>query len=98
MPIRSNLAVPIVTGAVVTHMLVMHWVHTECDFPDLYVPRLRLLGEMMANALHRKRAFDDLRTSEERLERAAIAASGLWELDVPSGRSGPRAKRAACTG
>ena len=86
-PIRSNLAVPILTGAAVTHMLVMHWVHTECNFPDLYMPRLRLLGEMMTNALHRKRAFDDLRTSEERLERAAIAAnSGLWEVDVPSGR------------
>ena len=87
MPIRSNLAVPILTGAAVTHLLVMHWVHTECDFPDLNVPRLRLLGEMMTNALHRKRAFDDLRTSEERLERAAIAATvGLWEIHIPSGR------------
>ena len=86
-PIRSNLAVPIQAGDVVTHILVMHWVHTESDFPDDCVPRLRLLGEMIVNALHRKRAFDDLRTSEERLERAAAAAScGLWELDVPSGR------------
>jgi PAS domain S-box-containing protein len=62
-------------------------VHAECDFPDDYVPRLRLLGEMMTNALHRKRAFNDLRTSEERLERAAVAANcGLWEIDIPSGR------------
>ena len=85
-PIRSNLTVPILAGAAVTHMLVMHWAHCECDFPGDYVPRLRLLGEMMANALHRKRAFDDVRTSEERLERAATAAScGLWEIDIPSG-------------
>jgi PAS domain S-box-containing protein len=86
-PTLSNLAVPILAGGAVTHMLVIHWVHTECDFPDAYVPRLRLLGEMMTNALHRKRAFDDLRTSEERLERAATAADcGLWEIDIPSGR------------
>ena len=50
------------------------------------MPRLRVLGEMMVNALQRKQAFDDLRTSEERLDRAAaFGRCGLWELDLGTG-------------
>jgi transcriptional regulator with GAF, ATPase, and Fis domain len=84
-PMRSNLAVPICDGATVRKIVVLHWVDRECQFPDSYIPRLRLLGEMMLNALNRMHAFEALRTSEERLDRAAAAGGcGLWELDVPS--------------
>ncbi len=85
-PTRSNLAVPLVEGEVVRQIVVMHWLQEEWCFPDSYVPRLRLLGEMIVNALHRKEAFEALRTSEERLERAAASARcGLWELDLVTG-------------
>ena len=84
-PMRSNLAVPICDGPTVRKIIVLHWVDRECRFPDSYVPRLRLLGEMMLNALNRMQAFEALRTSEERLNRAAAAGGcGLWELDVAS--------------
>jgi formate hydrogenlyase transcriptional activator len=69
-PMRSNLAVPICDGPVVRHVIVLHWVTEECMFPDAHVPRLRVLGEMMLNALRRKQAVDVLRQSEARLERA----------------------------
>jgi PAS domain S-box-containing protein len=84
-PMRSNLAVPICDGATVRKIVVLHWVDRECQFPDSYIPRLRLLGEMMLNALNRMHAFEALRTSEERLNRAAAAGGcGLWELDALS--------------
>jgi formate hydrogenlyase transcriptional activator len=85
-PMRSHLAVPISGEPVVRNVVVIHWVRQECDFPDLYVPRLRVLGELMVNALRRKQAFVELRQSEERLDRAAAAAHcGLWELDLDTG-------------
>ena len=92
-PLRSHFAVPIREEPAVRHLVDMQWVAREYDFPDSYVPRLLVLGEMMVGALHRKQAFDDLRaneerlrTSEERLERAAESARcGLWELDMGTG-------------
>jgi formate hydrogenlyase transcriptional activator len=86
MAARSNLAVPLHLGNVVTHLMVLHSVSEERDWPIDYTPRLRVLGEVVVNALQRRRAFDALRTSEERLDRAAAAGGcGLWELDVPNG-------------
>jgi PAS domain S-box-containing protein len=85
-PTRSNLAVPLSEEPVVRNIIVMHWVQQECLFPDSFVPRLRVLGEMMLSALDRRRAFDAVRISEERLERAAASARcGLWELDLSTG-------------
>ena len=85
-PMRSNLSVPIQQGVVVTHVIVLHWVHQECAVPDACVPRLRLLGEVCVNALHRREAFEVVRRSEERIARAAEAAEcGLWEVDAGRG-------------
>jgi PAS domain S-box-containing protein len=82
MPVLSNLAVPLIEGPVTRHIVVIHWLRHECEFPESYASRLRVLGEMMLNALKRKQAFEALRTSEERLGRAAeSAACGLWQLD-----------------
>ncbi len=92
--IRSHLAVPVSIGRSVTHVILVHWVHKEWRFPDAYVSRLRVLGEVIVAALERRRAFealkrsfDALQASEERLERSAAAGGcGLWELDIPAGR------------
>jgi len=85
-PTRSNLAVPLLEGALVRRIVLIHWLREERQFPASYVPRLRVLGEMMVNALRRKQAFEELRQSEERLDRAAAAAGcGLWELDMNTG-------------
>lgn len=85
-PLRSHLAVPIPGEPAVRHIVAIHWAERECEFPDSYVPRLRVLGEMIVNALRRKQAFEDLRASEERLDLAAASARcGLWELDLGTG-------------
>jgi formate hydrogenlyase transcriptional activator len=94
-PMRSNLAVPICDGPVVRHVIVLQWVTEECRFPDAHVARLRVLGEMMLNALRRKQAVDVLRQSEARLERALEEVATLRDRlehenihqEFPSGHS-----------
>jgi transcriptional regulator with GAF, ATPase, and Fis domain len=66
---RSSLMVPIVTGATVSHLIVMGSVAEERDWPVAYVPRLRLLGEMMANAVLRAQAFESLQAALEEVKR-----------------------------
>ncbi len=54
--------------------------------PEEYVPRLRMLGELLVNALERSMAEQALRESEERLSLAASAAeAGLWIFDKDKG-------------
>ena len=55
-------------------------------FPEEYIPRLRLLGELFVNALERSLGERALRESEERLSLAASAAeAGLWIFDKDKG-------------
>jgi transcriptional regulator with GAF, ATPase, and Fis domain len=83
MAARSNLAVPLDLGHTVTHIIVIQSVSDEREWPIEYTPRVRVFGEVIVAALQRKRAFDALRISQERLDRAAAAAGcGLWELDL----------------
>ena len=77
----------------------MNWVHQERRFPEwLTIPRLRVLGEVILSAVQRKEAFQALRASQERLDRAAAAAGcGLWELDVSTGQIGRPPFERGCT-
>ena len=87
MGVRSNLCVPIVSGAIVEYLIVLHAVAEEREWPAVFVPRLRVLGELMAGALQRRTAFEALRTSEKRLTLAAAAGRcGLWEFDTAANR------------
>jgi PAS domain S-box-containing protein len=86
LPIQSALALPIETGGIVGHLIVLNTVHHEREWPDAFVTRLRVLGEMLVAALERKEMFAGLREAEERLSLAADSAeAGLWILD-PSTR------------
>ena len=84
--IRSNLTIPISAGESVSHLIAINSVTHEREWPDEFIPRLRLLGEIFVNALERKRAEEALRKSEERLSLAAASAQArLWELDPERG-------------
>ena len=74
---KSSLMVPIVTASAVSHLIVMASVTEEREWPVEYVPRLRVLGEMMAAAVQRQQAFDALRASEAHLREgtARLAAA-----------------------
>lgn len=84
--IRSVLVVPIAIGTVVSRLIVLDSFAEEREWPPEFIPRLRVLGEMLANAVHRAEAFEALQLSEERLSRAAAAGQcGLWDYDPTSG-------------
>jgi PAS domain S-box-containing protein len=54
--------------------------------PEVLIPRFRLLGELIVNALERSKVELALRESEERLSLAASAAeAGLWIMSVDKG-------------
>ena len=80
--IRSNLTIPILSGESVDHVIAINSITRERVWPEEFIPRLRLLGEIFVNALERKKAEQALRESEERLSLAASSADvRLWELD-----------------
>jgi len=81
--IRSNLTIPILTGETVTHLIAINSVKSERVWPEEFVPRLRLLGEIFANALERRNAERALREGEERLSLAASSSgTGMWIMNT----------------
>jgi formate hydrogenlyase transcriptional activator len=49
--IRSALNIPIAIGAAMDYIISINAVHKECVWPEEYIPRLRLLGEILVNTL-----------------------------------------------
>jgi two-component system, NarL family, sensor histidine kinase UhpB len=86
MSIRSVLTLPIESAGVVRHLIALNTVHQEREWPDAFVTRLRVLGEMLVGALDRQEMFVGLREAEERVSLAAdFAEAGLWTLDYRTG-------------
>ncbi len=84
--VKSGMVIPIFQGSEVKYIMVAQTTHEEREWPDIYLPRLRLLGEVFANAVEQRRTLDVLRRSEARMSLAAEAAgTGFWALDPASG-------------
>jgi formate hydrogenlyase transcriptional activator len=84
--IRSGLNVPILIGEPVDYAISINSVKGERVWPEEFIPRLRLLGEIFANALERRKGDQALRESEERLSLATSSAeAGLWIMEVDTG-------------
>jgi formate hydrogenlyase transcriptional activator len=84
--IRSSLCIPVMTRGPVTNVMAIDSVTRERVWPEEFIPRLQLLGEIFVNALEQKRAQQALSESEARLTLAAASAdAGLWELDLETG-------------
>ena len=49
--IRSALNIPISVGAAFDYIISINAVRKECAWPEDYIPRLRLLGEILVNTL-----------------------------------------------
>jgi PAS domain S-box-containing protein len=79
---KSSLNIPILSAGSVRHIIVIHSIQEERQWPESCIPRFRLLGEIIANADGRKRADQAVRESEDRLNLATEAAeAGLWVMD-----------------
>ena len=86
LPIRSALTLPIESGGIVRHLMLLNTVYQERDWPDIFVSRLRVLGEVLVSALERQSMFMELRDAEERVNLAVDSAgAGLWVLDSRTG-------------
>jgi len=67
--IKSVLIVPLEIGGTVIGGMGFTAFHSERSWPEDLIQRLRLVGEVFSSALHRKRAEEALRESEERFRR-----------------------------
>jgi PAS domain S-box-containing protein len=86
MGFKSYVTIPLSSAQGVRYLLTIESVLTEHDWPNEFIPRLNLLGEIFVNALERRNADQALRESEARLNLAADSAgAGLWMLDVSTG-------------
>lgn len=86
MGIRSALAIPLIIGHRVDHIIVAHSLRTPCTWPEHFIDALRLLGEIFVSALERRDMLRSLAVYQERLDVAASSAgAGLWEFDPTTG-------------
>jgi formate hydrogenlyase transcriptional activator len=84
--IRSNLTIPILRRDAIVHIISINALKKERVWPEVFFPRLQLLGEIFVNALERREIEQALRDSEERLNLAASSAeAGLWVIYADTG-------------
>jgi formate hydrogenlyase transcriptional activator len=80
---RSTLLIPIHTAELDDYVISINSVRNERGWPEEFIPRVRLLGEIFVNAMERRNAEQALRESEARLDLAAASAEArIWELDL----------------
>lgn len=85
--IRSNLVLPILACGNTVHIIAINAVQKNRSWPQAYIPRLQLLGEIFVSAMERHKAERVVRESEARLNMAAASAeAGLWGLYTDTGR------------
>ena len=83
---KSNVTFPLVVGDDLLGALSFGAMRSEREWPDHLVDRLRVVADMLAGTLARRRSDDALRESEARLGLVAAAAGvGVWELDLATG-------------
>jgi formate hydrogenlyase transcriptional activator len=84
--VKSALAIPLVIGESVRHIIVVHSLKRECIWSESFIAQLRLLGEIFVSSLERKDILNSLQRYQARLDIAAASAgAGLWELDLVTG-------------
>jgi len=81
--VLSNLAIPMVAAGRIVGYLAFVTLTVERTWPDEVMQRLRLVGEVFANALAQKEAEDTARESESRFRTVADSAPVLiWMAGV----------------
>jgi signal transduction histidine kinase/CheY-like chemotaxis protein len=68
--LRSSLGIPVKTGELLVGFLAMESIHSRRSWSVTDITIFKLIGELFASALRRKRAEDDLRDSQSQLFQA----------------------------
>jgi two-component system, LuxR family, sensor kinase FixL len=85
---RSVASIPLVSVGTVIGALSFAVLRAEREWPEDLIQRLRLLGEIFANALARRRAEAALRESEDRFRLVADSAPVMvWMSGPETGRA-----------
>ena len=51
---KSRLAIPVAVGGRISRIITIHQTHRHQTWPEEYIPRMRLMGEILVNALERR--------------------------------------------
>ena len=78
--IRSNLVIPIFTSDSVTHLIAINSVKCECVWPEEFIPRLQLLGEIFVNSIERKNMHQRLELALKFQEMIAVLSAKFVNL------------------
>lgn len=65
---KANLNIPVVSTRSEIYALVLHSIRKEREWPEVYLPRLRVLGEILGNALVRSRSVKELNDRLQEIE------------------------------
>jgi PAS domain S-box-containing protein len=84
--VRSLIAVPLLVGGAIVGSLACSSLRVERAWPDELIQRLRLIAEVFANALARRRAESRIRESEERFRVTADSAPWMVWMSDSDGR------------
>ncbi|MDH7559353.1 MAG: histidine kinase dimerization/phosphoacceptor domain -containing protein [bacterium] len=79
--IQSLIVVPMVSGGELIGFLGFDSVRTQRQWPESFFVLLRVVGEMLGNAIARKRAEEQLRRTEERF-RAIVEGTQAFLMNV----------------
>lgn len=83
--VKSFLCIPLFCVQGIRYLLAIQSVRDERIWPEEFIPRLTLLGEIFVNAMERRIKDQALSESQSRLNLAAESAgAGMWILDVDS--------------
>jgi PAS domain S-box-containing protein len=84
--VKSGLNIPVRMGGLVICAITFTSIETYRDWPDSMVARLRLVGEIFAAAIERKRAEEALREAEQKYRDIfENAGEGIFQ-STPDGR------------
>ncbi len=83
--VKTTLTIPLAAGGTAIGTVSFNDMRAERAWSEALIRRLKLVAQVFANALVRKRSEEALRESEARLELAADSAgAGLWSLNLAS--------------
>ena len=80
----SRLAIPVAVGGRISRIITIHQRHRHQTWPEEYIPRLRLLGEILVNALERRQGRLQLE-EQLRFEMLLSEISGRF-INLPADR------------
>ncbi len=81
--IQAYLIIPVQIGGKTRYALHLAFTKRGPSWLVQYIPRLRVLAEVLVTALERNRGITALQEAEVRLALAAgLAGAGLWDLDL----------------